>query len=59
MTTGRINQVTILNAAAARRSGAPVNGAEQFTGRGATPPAGQIPGALLQQGLGQPSNCPL
>src|ERR1700722_3954627 len=42
MTTGRINQVTILNATASAGRETPLGGAEQFAERGGTP-AGRDP----------------
>ncbi len=50
MTTGRINQVTILNARASRPQRHPRERAEQFTDGGPKPPATRVPGAMLQQG---------
>jgi hypothetical protein len=52
MTTGRINQVTILNARASRPQRHPRERAEQFTDGGPKPPATRVPGAMLQQGPG-------
>ena len=61
MTTGRINQVTILSAVTPRAAADPAEQGQSSSLRGGRPRAtrgSQVPGARLHRVLTAPSNCP-